>query len=224
VNSQKRHSRTRRGNHRIAAIVDLERLDARSSEDGVKPLCATRRGLDVVFRQRSPGVFQPQNCSASMPGLNAPKPSHSSPDRCREARSSSRRAPCPCQTEPGAVDSWSRVRWLLAVRLQVLESAHVVQRSRLDEHDPHIDTNGSSILRTFLLAVSGCKLDFVDFGEPSHVGHWSPKPAAISSLVRAFSTESCNSPRRWPSSHLHLPRPQPFTVDDVGFRSPHLAS
>ena len=87
----------------------------------------------------------------------------------------------------------------LAVGLQVLERAHVVQPvGQLDEHHAHIRYHGQQHLaHVFCLAVFAIgELDFVDFGDAlDDVGHLVAKFGAISSLVAGVSsTESCNRP------------------------------
>jgi len=129
--------------------------------------------------------------------------------------------------------SWvSRAMASLAVRLQVLESAHVVQAvSQLDEHDPHIGHHGQQHLAdVFCLAVLAVgKLDFVDFGDAlDNVGHLVAKAGRNffiggGRVLDRVVQQSSGDGRR---VHLHLRQHLSHfeRVNDVGFAgSSHLA-
>jgi len=71
--------------------------------------------------------------------------------------------------------SWVSRRWPPDGRLQVLQSAHVVQPvGQLDEHHAHVRDHGQQHLaHVFSLAILAIgKLDFVDFGDASTM--WPP--------------------------------------------------
>jgi hypothetical protein len=88
---------------------------------------------------------------------------------------------------------------LLAVGLQVLQGAHVVQPvGQLDEHHAHIGNHGQQHLaHVFGLAVFAVgKLDLVDLGDAlDDVGHLLAKLGRNLLVVAGVSsTESCSRP------------------------------